>query len=288
MNWVGKYLSPKGATVGLAIMAIGLFLIDSHDSFAVPGTDLHGESVLDTQPPSLALQTPILLAQATPLPGAAAGFGTPDPGEISTGDEPPYIELKSKDILNWRDRARGKHEPDSGARRSPSVGSEEVRKACGRIKDDELLSQEQYLIEEQAALIDEMERVEAIQMEVQSRWVEVRAMENAAQSLQLESETYCMEWGYGALASAENDSAGNADPAELAENRKLEDRVQNLVAIIKSMKPKPAARILQGWDVELAAMILMKLPARVASKVVAAMPPGEAGKLTAKLAPEEQ
>ena len=69
---------------------------------------------------------------------------------------------------------------------------------------------------------------------------------------------------------------------------KLEDRIQNLVAIIKSMKPKPAARILQGWDIELAAMILMRLPARVASKVVAAMPPGEAGKLTAKLAPDEQ
>jgi len=288
MNWGRPYLSPGTITIGLAVVAMGLFFIDSQESLAVAGEELPGGSATSLSPPPLSLQSPIILAQATPLPGAAAGFGTPDPGEISSGDEAPYIELKSKDILNWRDRARSKHEPDSDARRSPTIGSEEVRKACGRIKDEELLAQEQSLIEEQAALMDEMNRVEAIQIEVQARWSEVRAMEEAAQSMQLESENYCMEWGYGSLASAENGSAEVADPAELAENQKLEDRVQNLVAIIKSMKPKPAARILQGWDVELAAMILMKLPARVASKVVAAMPPGEAGKLTAKLAPEEQ
>ena len=113
------------------------------------------------------------------------------------------------------------------------------------------------------------------------------AATSAANALQISAELNCLGWGPEALIKDNSAESDVADPANSAESNAKEIRIQRVVKIMKSMKPKAAARILQGWDSELAVMALLRLPSRVGSKIVAELPPEIAGKLTTKLAPPE-
>ncbi len=237
---------------------------------------------------------PVHLAQAKPIPeepSVNAEPSTIDLMEEAEERQRTGFGVKARNLRNWRKQIKAAYppapiDPETG----PSVtGTATMRKACGRAMDyPELLAREQRLSETQAILLEEMERLERIQANVRQRWSNVSAAMGAAQSLQIEAELNCRGWGPGALApedSAQEDSAESANGAELSEQ---EIRIQRVVNIMKSMKPKPAARILQGWDTDLAAVALLRLPPRVGSKIVAALPPEVAGQVTTRLAPPEK
>ena len=198
------------------------------------------------------------------------------------------FDIKASDIRDWRSKVRSAYPPapvdlDGG----PTItGSDAVRKLCGKnISRPDLIQREQQLAETQAMLLEEMERLERIQGQVSSKYKELTSARRAASTLQISAEQNCEGWGPGILSSANfagQEGDLTADPAELTAQA---ERVQQLVSIMKSMKPKAAARILQGWDSELAVMALLKLPSRVGSKIVAELPPEVAGELTMKLAP---
>jgi len=198
------------------------------------------------------------------------------------------FEIKAEEIRNWRSKVRSAYPPPPvDLEGGPQLtGSENLRRMCGKnIERPDLVQKEQQLSATQAMLLEEMERVEQIQRNVKARWKEVSAAMSAASALQISAEQNCEAWGPSALNPedlAGQETTESAIPTELM---KREERVQQVVKIMKSMKPKAAARILQGWDSELAVMALLRLPSRVGSKIVAELPPEIAGKLTTLLAP---
>ena len=236
---------------------------------------------------------PIQLAQAKPIPKEEEAAPPEEPSTIDLMEEADErqgtnFEMKARDLRNWRKRIKASYPPAPiDPEEGPTVtGTETMRKACGRAMDyPELLAREQRLSETQAILLEEMERLERIQTAVRQRWSHASAAMEGAQSLQIEAELNCSAWGPGALAPEEIAEENSADPANDAELSEAEIRIQRVVNIMKSMKPKPAARILQGWDTNLAAVALLRLPPRVGSKIVAALPPEIAGQVTTRLAP---
>ena len=59
-----------------------------------------------------------------------------------------------------------------------------------------------------------------------------------------------------------------------------EERVNQVVAIIKSMKPAAAALVIERWNHPLATTALSRLSPRIASKIIAEMPQELATRLT--------
>jgi len=225
---------------------------------------------------------PAMLAQAVPIPDM-------NTNPLTSSDDAPHLQIRSMELRQWKDKLRAQHAKpmDPTLPPKPYIDSDIVRRACGKVKNQEMFEREQRLAEARAALLEEMERVEMIQAQIQRKWRDTKAMLEAAEASQLEAEVVCTEWGTSALARDSSDSAEDADRAENAEVREVEERLEKVVRIMKTMKAKPAARILQGLDDELAATTLMRLPARVASKIVAAMPAPAAGRLTARMAPRD-
>jgi len=225
---------------------------------------------------------PVMLAQAMPITGSGNAH-------LTTPDGAPHLQIRSMELRQWKDKLRAQHERpiDPTVAPKPYIDSDLVRRACGKVKNQEMFEREQGLAEARAALLEEMERVEVIQAQVQRKWRDTMQMLEAAEVSQVEAEVVCTEWGTSALSRDKNAPAENADPADDAHSKLLEERIEKVVRIMKTMKAKPAARILQGLDEELAATTLMRLPARIASKIVSAMPAPAAGRLTARLAPRD-
>ena len=242
-----------------------------------------------------AVEEPILLAQVKTI-AQESEDAISEPEEPSQIDlleeteerEGTKFEIKAEEIRNWRSKVRAAYPPAPvDLEGEPQLtGSEGLRRVCGKnIARPDLIQKEQQLSATQAMLLEEMERVEQIQKTVKARWREVSAAISAASALQIAAEQNCEDWGPSALNPediAGQEATESAIPTELM---KREERVQQVVKIMKSMKPKAAARILQGWESELAVMALLRLPSRVGSKIVAELPPEIAGKLTTLLAP---
>ena len=209
---------------------------------------------------------------------------------INEADEREGIrfDIKASDIRDWRSKVRSAYPPAPiDLEAGPTItGSKKVKEFCGKnVSRPDLVQREQQLAETQAMLLEEMERLERIQGEVSSRYRELRSARRAASTLQISAEQNCEGWGPGILSSVKFAGQEGDLPADAAGLAAQQERVQQLVSIMKSMKPKAAARILQGWESELAVMALLKLPSRVGSKIVAELPPEVAGELTMKLAP---
>ena len=201
------------------------------------------------------------------------------------------FDVKASEIRDWRSKVRAAYptpEPDVEA--GPGLsGSPSIRRLCGKnIERPDLIQREQQLAETQAMLMEEMARVQAIQEQVREKWSQVSMALAAAQTLQISAELNCEGWGTDVFGSEVFAGQDPTDPANAAQLAAREERVQQVVMIMKSMKPKPAAQILQGWDPELAVMALLRLPPRVGSKIVAELPPEVAGRLTTLLAPPEK
>jgi len=241
------------------------------------------------------IEEPVLIAQVGTISQESedAISDQEEPSQIDLLEETEEreglkFEIKAEEIRNWRSKVRSAYPPPPvDLEGGPQLtGSETLRRMCGKnIERPDLIQKEQQLSATQAMLLEEMERVEQIQKNVKARWKEVSAAMSAASALQISAEQNCEAWGPSALNPediAGQETTESAIPTELM---KREERVQQVVKIMKSMKPKAAARILQGWDSELAVMALLRLPSRVGSKIVAELPPEIAGKLTTLLAP---
>jgi flagellar motility protein MotE (MotC chaperone) len=267
-------MSPLRAPIILRMAACGVL---------IGGGLLLIQNDAQSQPPLSPIPAaPVLLAQAMPMPE----LGT---SSLTAPGDAPHLEIRSMELRQWKDKLRERHAKPIDPTRPPKpyIDSDLVRRACGKVKNQEMFEREQRLAEARAALLEEMERVEMIQLQVKRKWRDTLEMRQAAEASQLEAEMVCSEWGTAALSRDNSASADGADPAKSADDKRLEERIEKVVRIMKTMKAKPAARILQGLDEELAATTLMRLPARVASKIVAAMPAPAAGRLTARLAPKD-
>jgi flagellar motility protein MotE (MotC chaperone) len=134
----------------------------------------------------------------------------------------------------------------------------------------------------EAALITQMAEIQAMQANIERRWVEADSAWQAAHATLVEAEQGCVEVApatpaiAGGVLGAPGTSLQVGVPAD--EQAK---RVEQVVSIIKAMDPDAAARVIQSWDDTMASMALQRLPARVASKVVASLPPEHAARLTA-------
>ena len=241
------------------------------------------------------VEEPVLLAQVKTIAQESEdAVSEPDePSQIDLLEETEEregtkFEIKAEEIRNWRSKVRSAYPPAPiDLEGEPQLtGSEDLRRVCGKnVARPDLVQKEQQLSATQAMLLEEMERVEQIQKDVKTKGKEVSAAISAASALQIAAEQNCEDWGPAVLNP--EDIAGQ-EPTESAiptELMKREERVQQVVKIMKSMKPRAAARILQGWDSELAVMALLRLPSRVGSKIVAELPPEIAGRLTTLLAP---
>lgn len=130
-------------------------------------------------------------------------------------------------------------------------------------------------------LLAEMKTLEGMQDTLDARWMEADSAFQAAQAMLVHAEAGCLCTPAPAAAVAEVLPEGA--PALPTPEEEREKRVVQVVAIIKTMPPEAAAKVIQSWDDGMASMALSRLPARIASKVVASLPPEHAARLTANM-----
>jgi hypothetical protein len=128
-----------------------------------------------------------------------------------------------------------------------------------------LRQQARLLALEQAAeiLTDEEQAVRQVLGRVKSDWYAAHADWEYAEQLGAVAAGTCDP--YAPLPAP---SWGlETDPT----SPKLKEKIAPVVAVFKSMKPKPAAKILATWPPILAATVLEELPARVAGPIASAL-----------------
>jgi len=192
---------------------------------------------------SFAESSETVVAQATPEPPPPEAGTVPMPEEVEL---PPSVRL-------------------------PPAGSERCEKALG-VYRARLRARQRTLAAAKSALEDEKIRVEEIQENVEERFEMAKSEWELAESLAEISNLSC---------------AGDPpDPADLGgldlglDKIDPEARVNQVVAIIKSMKPAAAAAVIERWNHPLATTALSRLSPRIASKIIAQMPQELATRLT--------
>ena len=141
------------------------------------------------------------------------------------------------------------------------------------IYEAQLVARERSLERAYRALQDEKKRILQMKALVEEQWDEAQDTYDVAANLMERSEDVCVGPPPGPDAPPEPIELGldQVDP---------EVRVNQVVQIVKSMKPKAAARVIQRWDSPLAATALKRLSPRVSSKILAELPKEIAQKLT--------
>ena len=138
----------------------------------------------------------------------------------------------------------------------------------------QLIARERSLVKAYEALQAEKNRVLKMQALVEEKWGNAQENWSTASLLVERSEEVCV----GAPPSEKEESLDlgldEVDP---------EVRVNQVVQIVKSMKPKAAAQVIARWDSPLAATALKRLSPRVSSKILAELPKEVAQKLTVDL-----
>ncbi len=153
----------------------------------------------------------------------------------------------------------------------PPPESERCEKAM-KIYEARLRSRERAMDEARIALDAEKDRVQAVQEVVEERW-------------QVALDTWDVARILGDRA-AENCVGSPPEPGSLRgidlglDKVSAEDRVTQIVQIIKAMKPKAAARVIERWNHPLATTALSRLSPRVSSKIMASLPEDVARRLT--------
>jgi flagellar motility protein MotE (MotC chaperone) len=252
-----QFPSPKergpGVWLIVAAMVVGgaLLVIDQgNDAVESPGPQtssltaaIEGPALASTGDFSFIEESEPMIAQVTPEP--------PSPGE-GTVALPEEVEL-----------------PPSV--RLPPAGTERCEKALG-VYRARLRARQRTLAAAKSALEDEKIRVEEIQEDVEQRFDIAKSDWELAESLAEISNLSC---------------AGDPpNPADLGgldlglDKIDPEERVKQVVAIIKSMKPAAAAAVIERWNHPLATTALSRLSPRIASKIIAEMPQELATRLT--------
>ena len=141
------------------------------------------------------------------------------------------------------------------------------------IYEAQLIARECSLERAYQALQQEKKRVLQMKALVEEQWDEAQDSYDVAANLMERSEDVC--------TGTPPDPDGPPAPIELGLDQiDPEVRVNQVVQIVKSMKPKAAARVIQRWNSPLAATALKRLSPRVSSKILAEMPKEVAQKLT--------
>ena len=141
------------------------------------------------------------------------------------------------------------------------------------IYEAQLIARERSLERAYQALQQEKKRVLQMKALVEEQWDEAQDSYDVAANLMERSEDVC--------TGTPPDPDGPPAPIELGLDQiDPEVRVNQVVQIVKSMKPKAAARVIQRWNSPLAATALKRLSPRVSSKILAEMPKEVAQKLT--------
>ncbi len=135
-----------------------------------------------------------------------------------------------------------------------------------------LRARERSLEEAFLALQEEKERILQMQGLVEDRW-------EVAQG-SWESARFFVDRSLEACAGSPPDPMDVEDLELGLEEVDPEVRVAQVVRIVKSMKPKAAARVIERWNNPLAATALSRLSPRVSSKILAQMPEQIARQLT--------
>ena len=153
----------------------------------------------------------------------------------------------------------------------PPPESERCDKAM-KIYEARLRSRERAMDEARIALDAEKDRVQAVQVAVEERWEKALDTWDVARILGDRAAENC---------------AGSPPPPGTLKGIDLgldkvspEDRVTQVVQIIKAMKPKAAARVIERWNHPLATTALSRLSPRVSSKIMASLPEDVARRLT--------
>jgi flagellar motility protein MotE (MotC chaperone) len=156
----------------------------------------------------------------------------------------------------------------------PPPESERCEKAM-KIYEARLRSRERAMDEARIALDAEKDRVQSVQAVVEDRWKAALDTWDVARIL--------------GDRAAENCAGSPPPPGSLRgidlglDKVSAEDRVAQVVQIIKAMKPKAAARVIERWKHPLATTALSRLSPRVSSKIMAALPEDVARRLTVDL-----
>ena len=143
------------------------------------------------------------------------------------------------------------------------------------VYEAQLVARERSLLKAYEALQTEKDRVLQMQALVEERWATAQDSWDTASVLMERSETVCV---------GEPPKEDDRVPLNLGiEQVDPEVRVTQVVQIVKSMKPKAAARVIERWNSPLAATALKRLSPRVSSKILAELPKEVAQKLTVDL-----
>lgn len=146
---------------------------------------------------------------------------------------------------------------------------------CNRelaVYEARLMARERSLEEAYQALQQEKERVLQMQVLVEERWEKAQKSWDTASLFADRADENCQ----GTAPTGDR-----AEPLDLGlEKVDPEIRVKQVVSIVKSMKPKAAARVIENWNHPLAATALNRLSPRISSKILAEMPKELAQRLT--------
>ena len=173
-------------------------------------------------------------------------------------------------------RLEAKH-PDN-ALPAPIKLPNEKELACFQelnVYEARLIAREKALLQAYETLQAEKERILQMEALVEDKWNVAREDWNMASALVTRSEEVCN-------GAPPRDGAG--PPLNLGlQTVDPELRVNQVVQIVKGMKPKAAAKVIAQWDSPLAATALKRLSPRISSKILAELPKDMAQALTVDL-----
>lgn len=246
---------------------------DSGVAAAQPRGTPHGEGADATG------LRPAPIAQAAP-PGAAVSLGTTMPHDAPV----PRIDV-DRGVIRWPQA-----DPDEEWRETPlptftmenqdralSIGAEArfeakaVAFACEGVVAPDLMDLQNRVGAGEMTLTSELEGLTMRQEDVLREANDAEAAQAGADALQALAEAACAGPGLGPLslyALAESETRGGVHSLDEA------------AAIVKNMKPKPAAKLVETWDRAFAATAMARLPARVSAPIFAQMNPDFAGNVT--------
>lgn len=157
-------------------------------------------------------------------------------------------------------------------RLDPLSGSDTVAltRGCGA-PPSEIVEMADIVDAWRVALLDEIQHNQDLQSLATSMADESHAASAAETVLRASAEAACESEELSALAWY---AAATLDPDA------TRDPIDKVADILKGMKPKPAAKVAEGWERDFAARVLARISARSAAKVLAAMSPPKAGQVS--------
>lgn len=280
-RWVALLIA--AVCLGIAVWIVQARMTRSQQKYggadepeAAPADNTEAES---SQSAGLRAEPPIA---AAPPAGASVSFGTQLPGEGSL----PSLVTSNKSIRWPTKPGDAASKPQETALPQATLASGHqglfvtegqrfeamtTQVACSGFIDPELQRVEVQLAERSAAIIDRLALLTVEQQLTLRVAEETRQARDAEAHLRATAEATCDAKGLGALAwfSMHRLGAGRDRMAAL----------DHVALTIKSMKPKAAAKVAEGWDETFAAQAFGRLPPRVVAPVAAKMDPERAGRV---------